>query len=146
MKRSSPRRRRSKVPPPLALAWPSERKTKSISPPIFLLRIRRVRIVGAMNPNEVIPVVIRLLEYNLPAMVAMIAGMVWTNATWHRHPPAARWTMLAFVWMFFTYLLAIGWHTFGVWLLLHNNLLDDETPYLMALSCCEALGYVFFMV
>jgi hypothetical protein len=89
----------------------------------------------------------KLLVYNLPAMVVIVAGIIWVNMSWQRHPPAARWAMLAFVWMLITYLLAICWHSFGILFLLRNNLpLDEQTPYLMTLSCFEALSYVFFML
>jgi hypothetical protein len=104
----------------------------------------RVKIVEAMNFD---PGFFKNVGTNLPAMIVMIIAMGWTHATWHRHPRAARWAMLALVWMFITYLLAICWYSFGILFLLHNNLpLDDQTPYLMALSCCEGLGYVFFML
>jgi hypothetical protein len=97
-----------------------------------------------MNLNSVF---LQNLGYNLPAMIVMVVGMVWTRATWQRHPPAARWAMTAFVWMFITYVLAIIWQSFGIMFLAQNNLpLDEQTPYLTALSCCEALGYVFFLL
>ena len=100
-----------------------------------------------MNFDALTPIFLKTLGFNLPAMIAMIVGMVWTYATWQRHPPAARWATIAFVWMFITYVLAICWQTFGPMFLLQNNLpIAEQTPYLLALSCCEALGYFFFMV
>ena len=100
-----------------------------------------------MNFDALIPVFFKTLVYNLPAMLAMIVGMVWVNMSWQRHPPAARWAMLAFAWMFITYILAICWHSFGILFLLRNNLpLEEQTPYLMALSCFEALSYLFFIL
>jgi hypothetical protein len=99
-----------------------------------------------MNFDARIPVFFTLLGYNLPAMIVIIIGMVWTHMTWQRHPPAARWTMIAFVWTFITYVLAILWHSFGILFLLHNELPIVETPYILALSGCEALGYFLFMV
>jgi hypothetical protein len=96
-----------------------------------------------MNPNSIF---LQHLGYNLPAMIVMVVGMVWTHTTWQRHPPAARWAITAFVWLFITYVLAIIWYSFGSMFLAQNNLPPDQTPYLTALSCCEALAYVFFML
>jgi hypothetical protein len=101
-----------------------------------------------MNLDAGIPVFFQLIGYNLPAMIAMLAGMVWINATWQRHPPAARWAMIGFAWMFLTYVLAIVYHSFGRLFLPHdiNAGRDDAAPYLVALSCCEALAYLFFLL
>lgn len=96
-----------------------------------------------MDPNAFF---LLTLGYNLPAMIALVVGMTWTRATWQRHPPAARWAVTAFVWMFITDVAAITWYSFGSIFLEQNNLPPDQIPYLTALSCCEALGYVFFML
>lgn len=90
---------------------------------------------------------LRTLSYNVPAMMAIVAGMVWTYSNWHQHPPAARWAMFAFVWMFITYLLAIFWYSIGIVIFLQNNFgFDDQQPILMTLSSFEAFGYLLFMI
>ncbi|MBI3823685.1 MAG: hypothetical protein HY289_13530 [Planctomycetes bacterium] len=98
-----------------------------------------------MGADELLHSLLRNLGYNLPALIALIVGMVVTQAAWHRHPPAARWAMLAFVWMFISYLLAICWYSFGILLILDLDIVD-QGPILMVLSCCEALGYIFFII
>jgi hypothetical protein len=99
-----------------------------------------------MNPDVLINLFIRNLTNNLPAMIVMVVGIVWTYSNWHRHPPAARWAMLAFVWMLFTNLLAITWYSFGILLLLHLEMgFDRQWPFLVTLSCFEGLAYIFFM-
>ena len=106
-----------------------------------------VKIVGIMNADALTSVFIRHLNYNLPAMIVMISGLVWTIMSWRRHPPAARWALAAFIWMLITYLLAICWYSFGILFLLHNELpLNEQTVYIMALSCCEGVGYLLFIL
>ena len=100
-----------------------------------------------MNLDVILEVFFELLGINLPAMIALIIGMVVTLAHWRRHPPAARWAMLGFVWMFVTYLLAIAWHSYLVHVVVPGpRQFEDEAPYLMGLSCLEALGFGFFML
>ncbi|MBI2808539.1 MAG: hypothetical protein HYX68_26425 [Planctomycetes bacterium] len=83
---------------------------------------------------------------NLPALIALAIGIGVTLSQWRRHPPAARWALLGFGWLFCIYLLAICWHSFLSHLVLGlPRALEDERPYLMAMSCCEALAYFFFL-
>lgn len=100
-----------------------------------------------MNVDIFEQVFLELLGINLPALIVLVLAMVVTLSQWRRHPPAARWAMLGFAWMFCIYLLAILWHSFLSHMVLGlPRAFEDEAPYLMGLSCCEGLGYLFLLL
>jgi hypothetical protein len=88
------------------------------------------------------------LGCNMPALIMLIVGMCVTWINRHRHPPAARWAMLAFVWLFLTDFVAITWMRVGI-LLAFPNLGPNDFELVLSmavLSCCEATGYIFFLL
>ena len=98
-----------------------------------------------MGVNQFLPYFVHLLGVNLPALIVLILCAMLTIANWRRHPPSARWALVAIVWLVFTYLLAITFYTFGSLVIMDGGQGSSQTPYILALSCCEGLGYVFFM-
>src|SRR5438105_11673314 len=99
-----------------------------------------------MNPDFMFSRFVRLTGINLPALIFLMVCMALTFTFAHRHPPAARRLMFALVWMFVTDLLAIAWHAFGFFLILPDWQRGDDTPFLLALSAMEGLGYLFFLL
>jgi hypothetical protein len=88
------------------------------------------------------------LGCNMPALIMLIVGMCVTWIKRQRHPPAARWAMLAFVWLFVTDVTAITWMRVGLQQVFPNILPNDPVEILsmVVLSCCEATGYIFFLL
>ena len=87
------------------------------------------------------------LGYNLPAILVLIVAICTIHAQWHRHPPAARWALLAFIWILGTYFLNTFWGTIGVFLVFGpGRMLEREAPILLTLSCFEGLGYIFILL
>ncbi|HZZ77956.1 MAG TPA: hypothetical protein VFE62_05540 [Gemmataceae bacterium] len=91
---------------------------------------------------------IEVLGCNMPALIMLIVGMsvTWTN--WNRHPPAARWAMLAFIWLFCTDVGSILWMRMGIVVVFPNIAPHgpEEVLSMAILSCCEATGYIFFLL
>lgn len=90
---------------------------------------------------------LELLGRNLPALIVLVICASVTLSQWQRHPPSARWAFIAFVWFVVTDLLAIAWYAIGAPLLLADRPDPrlEEAFYSLVLSCCEGLGYVFFL-
>ncbi len=101
-----------------------------------------------MNMDMLIADFFEVLGCNMPALLMLVVGMVVTFANRQRHPKAARWAMLGFGWLFCTDIAAIAWQRVGILILFPNVLPDDpeEVLSMAALSCCEGLGYVFFLL
>lgn len=89
---------------------------------------------------------LNLITINLPALIGLVLCSALTWIYWHRHPPAARRLLFALIWMIVTDLLAICWHSFGIFLVFRDLRHADETPWLLVLSGMEGLGYVWFLL
>jgi hypothetical protein len=88
------------------------------------------------------------LFVNLPALLTLAGCMIFTLASRHRHPPAARWALLGFGWLFITDITAILWRTVGIGLVLPNlPPLDlEEVLSLIVLSIFESAAYLFLAI
>ncbi len=89
-----------------------------------------------------------LLGCDMPALIMLMIGMIVTYANRHRHPKAARWALLGFAWHFGTDIAAIAWMRFGIFIVFPGVMHDDpeEVFSMVALSCSEGLGYLFFLL
>jgi hypothetical protein len=87
------------------------------------------------------------LFVNLPALVTISAVFMMVLASAPRHPPAARWALLGFGWLFLTYLLSIFWRTIGLFLIFPHaqQFGPEEIISLLLLSICESLAYIFLL-
>ena len=100
-----------------------------------------------MNVDFLLQDFLETVGYNLPALLAMVAGMVATVASWQRHPLAARWAFLGFAWLFVVGLVSIAWRTIGVVLVFPHapGSWEEITSYVF-LSILESLAYISFIV
>ncbi|MSQ95967.1 MAG: hypothetical protein EXR98_15625 [Gemmataceae bacterium] len=88
-----------------------------------------------------------MLGRNLPALLVLVICALVTLVQWRRHPPAARWAFVGFVWFIITYLVIIAWSTIGRHIILAGaeDPEAEEQLYAMALSCIEGLGYLLLL-
>jgi hypothetical protein len=83
---------------------------------------------------------------NAPALIVLIICAMMMLSQ-RRHPRAAFRAALAFAWFLCTDILAIFWYSAGILLidpeLRHLRALETSGEFI--LSCCEGLGYIFFV-
>jgi hypothetical protein len=85
---------------------------------------------------------------NIPALITLLVAIIVTVANWRLHPPAARWALLAFVWMFITYIISIVWRTIGRDIFFGANFgpSPEEIFSLVVISVFESLAYFFILI
>jgi hypothetical protein len=87
------------------------------------------------------------IQRNSPALIVLVLCAMMMLAQRRRHPRAALWAALAFAWLLFTDLLAIGWYTAGIFFVFAKIPHPREVEAFgeTILSCFEALGYILFL-
>ena len=87
------------------------------------------------------------IQRNSPALIVLVICTMMMLAQRRRHPCAALWAALAFAWLLFTDLLAIGWYSAGIFFVFAKIPHPREVEAFgeTILSCFEALGYILFL-
>ena len=97
-----------------------------------------------MNMDMLIANFFEVLGCDMPALVMLVVGMGVIYANWQRHPKAACWAILGFGWLLCTDVVGIAWLQFGIHVVFPGD--PEEVLSLATFSCCEALGYLFFLL
>ena len=88
------------------------------------------------------------IQRNSPALIVLVICAMMMLAQRRRHPRAALRAAFAFAWLLFTDLLAIGWYSAGIFVVVAkvpNHAREVEAFGETILSCFEALGYILFL-